>query len=168
MDDLRETLDRGAREYEPPSAGWDLVHRRARARSLRRKLAVVTTSMLISVAGVLFVAEGFRGPAKGTGSTGESPLEGPRVTPWFHPGETDPIRSDEATRAVGRCAREAGWELQRLELLVDHDGLLIRIAYRAYRAQTGVPGAAAERQVVEVCLGKAEVTSPPGWVDMDK
>jgi hypothetical protein len=75
----------------------------------------------------------------------------------FHPGEADPVRSAKARDEVAACAAEQGWHLGDLELLVDAEGRLIRIAYRSRNI---VPGTV-ESEVVDRCLVEADVTQPP-------
>lgn len=81
----------------------------------------------------------------------------PGAEPPFRPGEADPDRSSEARRTVQRCAGDRGWELGDLELLVDADSLLIRLAYRSRPVSPDEP----ERQVVDLCLAQAGVIQPP-------
>jgi hypothetical protein len=75
----------------------------------------------------------------------------------FHPGEADAARSAQARDKVKACAEDRGWDLRNLELLVDDEGLLIRIAYRSSNIFPGTP----EREVVDDCLVQADVTQPP-------
>jgi hypothetical protein len=75
----------------------------------------------------------------------------------FHPGEADRARSAQAGDEVLACARDRGWHLGDLEILVDGEGLLIRIEYRARNL---VPGAL-ESEVVDACLTRANVKKPP-------
>jgi hypothetical protein len=75
----------------------------------------------------------------------------------FHPGEADPVRSAQARDEVKACAKDHGWHLDDLELLVDAEGLLIRIAYRSRHIAPDT----SEHETVDGCLDRAGVTQPP-------
>jgi hypothetical protein len=77
--------------------------------------------------------------------------------PVFHPGEADAARSAQARDEVKACAEDRGWHLGNLELLVDDEGLLIRIAYGSRNIFPGTT----EREAVDSCLARAGVTQPP-------
>ena len=84
--------------------------------------------------------------------------DGARNDAAFHPGEADAVRSAQVQDEVKTCAEDRGWHLGNLELLVDGEGRLIRIAYRSRNIFPGT----LEREAVDSCLARAGVTQPPG------
>lgn len=76
----------------------------------------------------------------------------------LRPGEKNERMSAKATAGVRACARESGWHFQDLRVLVDSEGVLIRVSFKAQKLS---PDAPPESEVVDRCLTRAEVRRPP-------
>jgi hypothetical protein len=79
----------------------------------------------------------------------------------LRPGEKNERMSAKATAGVGACARESGWHFQDLRVLVDSEGVLIRVSFNAQKLSPDAPPEAEVAEVVDRCLTRAEVRRPP-------
>jgi hypothetical protein len=76
----------------------------------------------------------------------------------LRPGQQNRRMSEEATAEVRVCAREAGWNFKDLRVLVDSDGVLIRVRYDAQQLSSE---ADPREQVLDRCLARAGAMKLP-------
>ncbi len=61
MNELRDLLERGAGDFEPPPGGWDRLLRRAGRRRTLRRVTAGVVALVVAGAGIGFVLTAFRG-----------------------------------------------------------------------------------------------------------